>query len=113
MSGEARSERVPAKTSKLHVYMLPKSAEAFSVAWCRVRDEGDKITMSVKENGNEETISDQKEICLTVEDFSDAEMFLQALGCTFKAYQESKREVWKLDGVEICIDEWPWLEPFV
>ncbi len=30
-----------------------------------------------------------------------------------KNYQESKREKWELDGVEIDIDEWPYLPAFL
>ena len=37
----------------------------------------------------------------------------KSIGCTQKAYQESKRELWVFDEVEITIDEWPFLEPFV
>jgi len=28
-------------------------------------------------------------------------------------YQETKRELWILDGAEVTIDEWPFLEPLV
>ncbi len=80
--------------------------------WLRVRDEGDKITMSLKVvHGT--TIVDQKEICLTVNSFEDACLLLESVGCRKKAYQESRRELWELDGVEVTIDEWPFLEPFV
>lgn len=80
--------------------------------WLRVRDEGGKITMSLKiVKGNK--IHDQKEICLGVSDFTEAQNFLIAIGCKRKAYQETKREIWRLDNVEVCIDEWPFLEPFV
>ena len=30
-----------------------------------------------------------------------------------KSYQETKREKWKLNGVEITIDTWPWIPTFV
>lgn len=81
-------------------------------SWLRVRDEGDKITMSFKLiRGN--NIKDQKEICLEVDDFKKAENFLLAIGCAKKAYQESKRELWMLGGTEIMIDTWPFLETFV
>ena len=82
--------------------------------WLRVRDEGDKTTMSFKciSDGGE-TIEDQKEVCLNVNDFSFAERFLENVGCIKKAYQENYREIWELDNVEIAIDEWPFLEPFV
>ncbi len=45
--------------------------------------------------------------------FIDAKAFLSRIGCRWKTYQENKRELWKLDGVDIAIDEWPFLEPFV
>ena len=34
-----------------------------------------------------------------------ARELLNTLGCQERAYQETKRELWKLDGVEITIDE--------
>jgi len=93
------------------VFNLPKGNE-ISGGWLRVRDEGDKITMSLKViDGNE--IHDQKEIYLKINDFNTAISFLESMGCRKKAFQENKREVWELNGVEICIDEWPFLEPFV
>ena len=81
-------------------------------AWMRVRDEGDKITMSHKISTGDK-IDDQKEICLTVDNFENAVDFLDSLGYEKKTFQETKREIWNLEGVEITIDEWPFLEPFV
>jgi adenylate cyclase class 2 len=62
-------------------------------------------------NGNK--IENQKENQLIINDFKTAENFLEGIGCIKKAYQESKREIWKIGDVEICIDEWPFLEPYV
>jgi len=81
-------------------------------AWLRVRDEGDKITLSLKIIDGDK-IEDQKEICLVVNDFDETVKLLESIGCEKKSYQETKRELWELDGVEITIDEWPFLEPFV
>lgn len=78
--------------------------------WIRVRDEGDKITMSIKVVDGT-AIENQKELQLEVNSFEAGVNFLKILGCKAKAYQESKREIWELDGVEIMIDEWPFLEP--
>jgi len=94
-------------------FHLPKESPHFSTGWMRVRDEGGATTMSIKAVENNDVMEGQKEICLAVEDFEKARGFALALGVKEKAYQESKRELWQLDGVEICIDEWPWLEPFV
>lgn len=87
-------------------------ADVVKNSWMRVRDEGDKITMSIKKNDGP-TIREQQEICLEVSDFDEAIKFLKTLGFREKSYQETKRELWMLGDVEVTIDEWPFLEPFV
>lgn len=101
----------PEFLQKRTTFSLPSGHE-IEGGWLRVRDEGDKITMTLKvvQNGN---IEEQKEITLQVDNYAQAEYFLQSIGCERKAYQETKREVWKLDSVEVDIDEWPFLSPYV
>jgi adenylate cyclase class 2 len=101
----------PEFMQKRAVFLLPTGHE-ITGGWLRVRDEGDKITMSLKVVDGS-AIVDQKETCITVSSFGDACLLLESMGCRKKAFQESKRELWKLDGVEVTIDEWPFLEPFV
>lgn len=101
----------PEFLQKRVVFNLPSGHE-IPGGWLRVRDEGNRITMSLKIVSGDR-IEDQKEICLTVDDFDQATQFLSLLGAQRKAYQETKRELWVLDGVEVTIDEWPFLEPFV
>ena len=101
----------PEFLQKRIVFSLPKGNE-IKGGWVRIRDEGDKITMSLKVV-DDVTIESQKEICLKIDNFKEAEEFLTILGCEKKAYQENKRELWKIDGIEVTIDEWPFLEPFV
>ncbi|MBA4319540.1 MAG: class IV adenylate cyclase [Flavobacterium sp.] len=101
----------PEFTQKRIVFNLPKGHENRD-AWLRVRDEQDKITMSYKEI-NGKNIEEQKEINLVINNFKAGEEILKSIGCQRKSYQETKREIYELDGVEICIDEWPFLEPFV
>ncbi len=81
-------------------------------SWFRVRNEGDKITMSYKKVDGDK-IENQKEICLQVDSYFKAIKLLKQLGCKQKSYQETKREIWKINEVDICIDEWPYLEPFL
>lgn len=100
----------PEVLMKRYNFTLPKNNE-IAGSWVRVRDEGGKITMSVKMMCGEK-IEDQKEICLTVDDMKQAVDFLRTLGCRQKSYQETKRETWELDGVQITLDTWPFLEPF-
>jgi adenylate cyclase class 2 len=90
---------------------LPEGHE-IKGGWMRVRDEGDKITMSLKIVDGAK-IADQKEICLKVDDFHNAVELLKTMGCKEKAFQESRRELWRLAGTEVTIDEWPFLEPYI
>ncbi len=80
--------------------------------WMRVRDEGEAITMSLKVV-NGKAIEDQKEVMVKVDDFNNAVDFLSAIGAEKKAYQETLREAWTLNGAEVTIDTWPGLRPFV
>lgn len=101
----------PEFLQKRVTFNLPESV-ALPGGWLRVRDEGDKITLSLKVVHGD-GIKSQKEIMLKVDDFDKAAELLSVIGCKQKSYQETKRELWNLDDVEITIDEWPFLEPFV
>lgn len=93
------------------VFFLPKGHE-IEGGWLRVRDEGDKVTVSLKATQNGQ-IDKQKEVMLVVDNYEKARQLLTEIGCVEKAYQETKREIWHFDEVEITIDEWPYLEPYV
>lgn len=80
--------------------------------WARVRDEGDRITMSYKQL-NDRTLQGTKEVTVTVDDFNNACAFLTAIGLTQKSFQETKRESWKLGDTEIELDTWPWIPSFI
>ena len=101
----------PEFLQKRVVFNLPTGHE-ISNGWLRVRDEADKITMSLKVISGS-NIEDQKEICLKVDNFQEAVKFLETVGCKRKSYQENKRELWKFKNTEITIDEWPFVEPFI
>lgn len=101
----------PEFLQKRSVFHLPPGQE-IKGGWLRVRDEAGKITLCLKVIDGDQ-IEDQKEIELEIDNFQQAELLLLKLGCRKKAFQESKREIWLLNNVEIMIDEWPFLEPFI
>ena len=96
---------------KRATFNLPKGQEVPG-AWVRVRDEVDRVTLTYKVVDGRK-IENQKEIEMVVDSYAEAEKFVEVLGCEKKAYQETKREIWEMDRVEIMIDEWPFLEPIV
>ena len=80
--------------------------------WIRVRDEGNKVTLSYKQL-NDRTLHGTKEVAVDVSDFDATCDFLNAIGLEMKTYQETKREKWHYKGVEVTIDTWPWIPSFV
>lgn len=80
--------------------------------WVRVRDEGDKVTLSYKQL-NDRTVHGTKEVMVIVDDFDTTNVFFEAIGFVQKSYQETKREKWMLNDAEITIDTWPWIPTFV
>lgn len=101
----------PERLMRRRAFNLPPGLHS-SQRWARVRDEGDRITASVKYITGDK-IEDQKEAQILVNDFDQTAELFTLLGCQEKAFQETKRELWKLTEVEIMIDEWPFLEPLI
>ncbi len=80
--------------------------------WIRVRDEGDKVTLAYKQLKNRK-VDGTIEVSIVVDDFAKACSLLEAIGFEQKSYQETKRESWQYENVQIELDEWPWIKPFI
>jgi len=81
-------------------------------AWVRVRDEGNKITLTYKQTV-EHQFGGANEIEVTVSSYEDTIAIFQKLGLVIHTDQETKRETWQIGTVEIVLDEWPWLDPYI
>lgn len=84
-------------------------------AFIRIRDEGNKITLTFKRRADAAAskIDSVKELEVEVSDFDKTVELFKEAGWKYKTFQESKRETWTLDGTEVVIDEWPWLKPYI
>jgi hypothetical protein len=86
-------------TRKISEYMMRRKTFDFSrVApgrnkWGRVRQEFDRVTMSIKEVTGA-GINDTFEVELTVDDFDRAAAFFETCNIPTKSSQENLREVW-------------------
>ncbi len=76
----------------------------------RVRDEGDKVTVTYKKSTNSNYLY---EVETNVGSFEEMCRLFESIGLHKYSYQESKRETWKLEDTEIELDEWPWLNPYI
>lgn len=94
------------------VYDYPDKRLEKVGGWVRVRNEGNKITLSYKQL-NDRTLHGTKEVSVTVENYDATCNFLEAIGLICTSTQETMRESWKIGDTEIEIDSWPWIPSFV
>lgn len=81
-------------------------------SFLRVRDEGNQIIMTYKDVQSL-TLTGTQEINVEVSNYQDTIDILKASGLRAKADQETLREKWELDEVELDIDTWPWIPSYV
>lgn len=82
-------------------------------AWVRLRNEGDKTTMTFKIVADQNSIEGMREVGFVIDDIEAAKSFLEQLGIKQKGYEENLREEWKLGDVIFEIDTWPLIEPYI
>lgn len=82
--------------------------------YIRIRDEGNKVTMSAKQHAADGKMDSQKEYETTVEDFEITRHILLQAGLTLTGYQENKRETWQMpDGTLVELETWPQLPNYL
>lgn len=109
----SKLKEMGAKLEKPEVLMRRVVFDLGKDAFARVRDEGDKIVMTYKHVGDTASILGTKEVNVEVENYENAILLLKSCGLRAKSHEESKREIWSVGKVEICIDTWPWIPTFV
>ncbi len=80
--------------------------------YLRIRDEGNKVSLTYKQF-NENSLTGAKEREVTVSDFDETIEIFKELALHYHTFQESKRETWRYNEVEVVIDEWPWIKPYI
>ena len=84
--------------------------------WIRLRTTKGKTTLTIKEIFSQEDeypIDKLNEVEFEVGDFDAADKFLRELDFYCDSHQEKRRIQFKLDGMEIVIDHWPMIAPYV
>ncbi len=81
--------------------------------WIRLRTNGKKTTLTIKNIIDKHAIDGTKELEIIVDDFEKTNLILNDLGYVHRNYQENYREIYNLDGVEISIDSWPLIPTYV
>jgi adenylate cyclase, class 2 len=82
-------------------------------AWIRLRDEGTRSTLTLKQVTESSSIDGTTEIETEVSDLPAMAEILSRLGLREVRYQENYREEWRWGEIAFDFDTWPGLATFV
>jgi adenylate cyclase, class 2 len=82
-------------------------------AWIRLRDEGTRCTLTLKQVADSRSIDGTTEIETEVTDLGAMAEILSRLGLREVRYQENYREEWRWGEIAFDFDTWPGLATFV
>ena len=84
--------------------------------WLRLRQDGNKVEITMKYIYNTAAnynIDDVKEIEINTDDFEVANKLIEEMGYYRKKTLEKKRDSYSFKNMDIEIDEWPLLAPYI
>lgn len=105
---ELHAEEFPEYKFKRYVYDFADSKSQT----VRIRTDGEKTTLTYKNRVSQE-IGGTEEIEIEVNDFETTAQIFDKLNFESKYYQENKRKIYRLNGLEFCIDTWPLIPTFM
>lgn len=81
--------------------------------WLRLRDEGGRTTLTLKQVSDATHIGGTTEIEIEVSDLKKTAELLKAVGLRQVRYQQNYREEWQHAGITYDFDTWPDLPTFL
>lgn len=81
--------------------------------WIRVRDEGQKVTLTLKKDTGTNKLDSVHEWELVVDNFEKACQFVEQLGYIKTWTAQTYRKAWQFKDCMVTCDEWPGLPPFL
>ena len=84
--------------------------------WIRLRQDGEIVEITIKyiySNKAIYNIDEVKEIEIKTDNFEMANKLIEEMGYYRKKLAEKKRDSYSYQGMDIEIDEWPLLEPYI
>ena len=87
--------------------------EEYSERFIRLRTNGTKTTLTIKDKSAEKEIGSVKELEIEVSDFEKTNQIMNMLGYEYSMYQENKRTIYRLGDIEFDIDTWPMIPTYL
>jgi adenylate cyclase class 2 len=107
---ELGAKEYPEVLFKRWIFDETEDPSAPKSSWIRLRTDGKKTTLTYKHREGT-AIDGTEEVEVGVEDFEKAAEILLKISFKTKLYQENRRQMFKLKGIEFCIDTWPMVPP--
>lgn len=82
--------------------------------WLRLRTDGTETALTLKNirhDGVDGT--DEWEVAINSKDFDTIHEMLGLSGLPHKGYQENRRHEYRVNGLSVCVDEWPFIPPYM
>lgn len=87
--------------------------EEYRGRFIRLRTNGEKTTLTIKDKSAKKEIGSVKELEIEVSSFEETNEILELLGYEHSTYQENKRIIYKLGHIEFDIDTWPMIPTYL
>lgn len=87
--------------------------EEFRGRFIRLRTNGVKTTLTIKDKSAKKDIGSVKELEIEVSDFEKTDQIMNMLGYEHSTYQENKRIIYRLGDIEFDIDTWPMIPTYL
>lgn len=87
--------------------------EEYRGRFIRLRTNGEKTTLTIKDKSAKKEIGSVKELEIEVSNFEKTNAILELLGYEHSTYQENKRIIYKLGHIEFDIDTWPMIPTYL
>lgn len=87
--------------------------EEYRGRFIRLRTNGEKTTLTIKDKSAKKEIGSVKELEIEVSSFEKTNEILELLGYEHNTYQENKRIIYKLGHIEFDIDTWPMIPTYL
>lgn len=95
---------------RLHVYNLNKPEKN---RWIRLRTDGTKTTLTVKDKRAKKEIGSVKELEIEISKFDEMNQILEIIGVPKISYQEKRRISYQYNDIQFEIDFWPMIPPYL
>lgn len=106
---EMGAEKVGEYHQKRYVYDFIPAQKG---RWIRLRSNGKTSTLTIKEIKSLH-IDGTKELEIEVSDFNDTNEILMKLGYLPRTFQENFRIEYTINGVNLDLDKWPMIPPYL